>query len=66
MARRGDIDEDYAEAERGPIKIDENRDKSFYTMADPERFSMTFMDEATGKARLAECRVGADGAPEVL
>ena len=35
-------------------------------MADPERFSMTFMDEATGKARLAECRVGADGAPEVI
>ena len=65
MARRGDIDEDFAEAERGPIKIDENRDKSFYTMADPERFSMTFMDEATGKACLAECRVGEDGTPEI-
>ena len=66
MARRGDIDEDYAEAERGPIRIEENRDKVFYIMANPEDFYMTLMDESTGKAELCQCRVGADGAPEIL
>ncbi|MBR1760321.1 MAG: DUF3298 domain-containing protein [Schwartzia sp.] len=66
MARRGDIGEDYAEAERGPIRIEENRDKVFYIMANPEDFYMTLMDESTGKAELCQCRVGADGAPEIL
>ena len=66
MARRGDIDENYAEAERGPIRIEENRDKVFYIMANPEDFYMTLMDESTGKAELCQCRVGADGAPKIL
>ena len=66
MTRRGDVDEDFAEAERGPIKIDENRDKVFYIMADPEHFSMSLLDEETGKAGLAECRIGADGTPEIV
>ena len=66
MTRRGDVDEDFAEAERGPIIIDEKRDKVFYIMADPEHFSMSLLDEETGKAGLAECRVGADGAPEAI
>ena len=66
MTRRGDVDEDFAEAERGPIKIDEKRDKGFGIMADPNQFYMTLLDEETGKAKLCECRVGADGTPEVL
>ena len=35
-------------------------------MADPEDFYMTRLNEATGKAELCQCRVGADGTPEVL
>ena len=66
MTRRGDVDEDFAEAERGQIKIDEKRDKGFSIMADPENFYMTLLDEKTGKAKLCQCRVGADGAPEIL
>ena len=66
MTRRGDVDEDFAEAERGQIKIDEKRDKGFSIMADPENFYMTLLDEKTGKAKLCQCRVGEDGAPEIL
>ena len=60
------MDEDFAEAERGPIMIDEKRDKGFSIMADPEDFYLTLLDEKTGKAKLCQCRVGADGTPEVL
>ena len=66
FTRRGDVDEDFAEAERGPIHIDEKRDKGFSIMADPEDFYMTRLNESTGKAELCQCRVGADGTPEVL
>ncbi|MBQ9365798.1 MAG: DUF3298 domain-containing protein [Schwartzia sp.] len=66
MTRRGDVDEDFTEAERGPIRIDEKRDKVFYIMTDPDNFFMSLLDEETGKAGLAECRVGADGAPEII
>ena len=66
FTRRADVDEDFAEAERGPIMIDEKRDKGFAVMADPEDFYMTRLNESTGKAELCQCRVGADGTPEVL
>ena len=66
FTRRADVDEDFAEAERGPIMIDEKRDKGFAVMADPEDFYMTRLNAATGKAELCQCRVGADGTPEVL
>ena len=66
FTRRADVDEDFAEAERGPIYIDEKRDKAFSVMANPEDFYMTRLNEATGKAELCQCRVGADGTPEVL
>ena len=66
FTRRADVDEDFAEAERGPIMIDEKRDKGFAVMADPEDFYMTRLNEATGKAELCQCRIGADGTPEVL
>ena len=66
FTRRADVDEDFAEAERGPIMIDEKRDKGFAVMAAPEDFYMTRLNEATGKAELCQCRVGADGTPEVL
>ena len=66
FTRRADVDEDFAEAERGPIMIDEKRDKGFSIMADPENFYMTRLNESTGKAELCQCRVGADGTPEVL
>ena len=66
MTRRSDVDEDFAEAERGPIRIDEKRDKGFSIMADPKQFYMTLLDEETGKAKLCECRVGEDGAPEII
>ena len=66
MTRRGDVDEDFAEAERGPIMIDGKRDKGFAVMADPEDFYMTRLNQVTGKAELCQCRVGADGTPEVL
>lgn len=66
FTRRADVNEDFAEAERGPIKIDEKRDKGFSIMADPEDFYMTRLNESTGKAELCQCRVGADGTPEVL
>ena len=66
MTRRGDVDEDFAEAERGQIKIDEKRDKGFSILADPENFYMTLLDEKTGKAKLCQCRVGEDGTPEIL
>ena len=66
FTRRGDVPEDFAEAERGPIQIDEKRDKGFAIMADPEDFYLTLLDEKTGKAKLCQCRVGADGTPEVL
>ena len=66
FTRRADVDENFAEAERGPIMIDEKRDKGFAVMADPEDFNMTRLNESTGKAELCQCRVGADGTPEVL
>ena len=66
FTRRADVDENFAEAERGPIYIDEKRDKGFSIMASPEDFYMTRLNEATGKAELCQCRVGADGTPEVL
>lgn len=66
FTRRADVDEDFAEAEQGPIMIDEKRDKGFAVMADPEDFYMTRLNAATGKAELCQCRVGADGTPEVL
>ncbi len=66
FTRRADVNENFAEAERGPIHIDEKRDKGFSIMADPEDFYMTRLDESTGKAELCQCRVGADGTPEVL
>ena len=66
FTRRADVDEDFAEAERGPIMIDEKRDKAFSVMANPEDFYMTRLNEATGKAELCQCRVGEDGTPEVL
>ena len=66
FTRRADVDEDFAEAERGPIMIDEKRDKGFAVMADPEDFYMTRLNAATGKAELCQCRVGEDGTPEVL
>ena len=66
FTRRADVDEDFAEAERGPIYIDEKRDKAFSIMANPEDFYMTRLNAATGKAELCQCRVGADGTPEVL
>ena len=66
FTRRADVDEDFAEAERGPIMIDGKRDKGFAVMADPEDFYMTRLNQATGKAELCQCRVGADGTPEVL
>jgi hypothetical protein len=66
FTRRADVDEDFAEAERGPIMIDEKRDKGFAVMADPEDFYMTRLNESTGKAELCQCRVGEDGTPEVL
>ena len=66
FTRRADVDEDFIEAERGPIIIDENRDKGFFIMADPEDFYMTRLNKATGKAELCWCRVGADGTPEVI
>ncbi len=66
MTRRADVEEDFAEAERGEPKNDAYADKSFYLMADPENFLMTLLDTATGKAVLCQCRVGADGTPEVI
>ncbi|MBQ9376712.1 MAG: DUF3298 domain-containing protein, partial [Schwartzia sp.] len=52
FTRRADVDEDFAEAERGPIMIDEKRDKAFSVMANPEDFYMTRLNEATSKAEL--------------
>ena len=66
FTRRSNVAEDFTEAERGPIQIDEKRDKGFSIMADPENFYMTRLNESTGKAELCQCRVGADGTPEVL
>ncbi len=66
FTRRADVDEDFAGAERGPIRIDEIRDKAFSVMANPEDFYMTRLNESTGRAELCQCRVGADGTPEVL
>ena len=66
FTRRADVDEDFAEAERGPIMIDKKRDKGYSIMADSENFYMTRLNEATGKAELCQCRVGADGTPEML
>lgn len=65
MTRRANVDENFAEAEIGPVTIDENENRVFYIMADPEDFNMTLLDEATGKARRCECRVGGDGTPEI-
>ena len=64
LTRRADVAEDFAVAERGEPKNDAYADKIFYIMADPENFPMTLLDEATGKARLCQCRVGADGTPD--
>ncbi len=66
LTRRGDVDEDFAEAERGQVIINEKRDKGFSILADPENFYMTLLDEKTGKAKLCQCRVGDDGTPEIL
>ena len=66
LTRRGDVDEDFAEAERGQVIINEKRDKGFSILADPENFYMTLLDEKTGKAKLCQCRVGEDGTPEIL
>lgn len=60
MTRRADIPDDYS-----ALTVDSDPDKVFYIMADPNHFCMSELGKGSD-VLLRECRVGADGTPEIL
>ena len=60
LTRRGEIPENFAQ-----LKDDKDLDEIFYVMSNPENFSMTKLDESTGKANQCYCSVGPNGAPVI-